>query len=244
MKKIVSGLTALALVLASSASIAQETSTEQPSFLQDAGMAPVAAGFYITAAERSELLTYGCTAGPSGLLRAEITRAVARGEMCGTRYNSRLDDHFKEGAEGYLVTRMPYGFRITIYSQGINLNQNVKCIGDIPFSGLVELRLTCVNSASGQMVVAGTLSNLFGNGGAMALGGLVTNLTAPRAGNTNINVGSASDSNSGSTSTGGGGGTNVFNVSAVGTGGAGGNAAAGANSGATINGGTCGQPVC
>ena len=235
MKSICGSITALALIVAPVAAIAQTANPEQ-SFLQEAGMSPVAHGFYITAAERNELLTYGCTAGPSGLLRAEITRAVARGEMCGTRYNSRLDDHFKEGAEGYLVTRMPYGFRITIYSQGINLNQNVKCLGDVPFSGLVELRLTCVNSASGQMVVAGTLSNLFGNGGAMAIGALASNLTAPRAGNTNINVGSASDSTSDSTSNGGGAPNIIIDVTATGTGGASG-------SSAVIN-GTCGLNPC
>lgn len=230
-------IAAFAWIASSSVAIAQTPVPPEQTFLQDSGMSPVARGFYITAAERNELVTYGCTAGPTGLLRAEITRAVARREMCGRNYISRLDDHFKEGAEGYLITRMPYGFRITIYSQGINLNQNVKCFGDVPFSGLVELRLTCVNSASGQMIVAGTLSQLFGQGGAMALGAMASNITAPQAGNTNIVVGNDTSSEADAVNNGGGGAApNIIidvTANATGTGGA-----AGSNSSVV------GAPVC
>jgi hypothetical protein len=165
---------------------------------------------------------------------------------CSRQANSDLGKYLKSGAMAWRIMMTPLGAQMEVYLKGKLRDPNLRCTGTLPMRGVTDVNMTCVNTANGQMMFDSVLGNLIGNGGAMAIGSIAANLTAPKAGDSTINVGSQSASNttSGSTSASSGGGAAgpiTFNVTA--TGGQGGAAGASSTSAANLTGG-CGTSPC
>ena len=214
MKTTISGLAALALIATSSVAIAQEnplasnldTGVMTSSFVQRLGMTEVLPNFYITAQQMAELEKTQCTGGPTGLfneLRAKIRKDG--GNWCSRENNSRLGGYFKSGAVGYTLMAGPTSARLTVYDQAVNQNRNVRCLADIPYSGVFELKFSCFDAKSGAQIKSEIIGQILGSAIPMMGAAVVSNLTAPRAGNTNISVGNQSASTSAAEATGGGG---------------------------------------
>ena len=204
MKTTISGLAAFALIATSSVAIAQENplnldpAAMTSSFVERLGMIEVLPNFYITAQQMAELEKTQCTGGPTGLfneLRAKIRKDG--GNWCSRENNSRLGGYFKSGAVGYTLMAGPTSARLTVYDQAVNQNRNVRCLADIPYSGVFELKFSCFDAKSGAQIKSEIIGQILGSAIPMMGAAVVSNLTAPRAGNTNISVGNQSASNSG-----------------------------------------------
>lgn len=240
---------ALTLVSSSTVAVAEEAkkpATLTEAFVQNLGMTEVLPNFYLSSQQMEELRTSQCTAGPNGLFSEMRSKMKKKGlQWCSPKANAELDNFFKSGAVGYTLTALPTSARLTVYDQAVNLNRNVKCHADIPYSGVFELKFTCFDSKSGKQVMSEIVGTILGNTIPLVASGVASNLTAQRAGSTNINVGSQSGSAADAKTTGSGGASApiTFNVSAIGN-----NAPitsqAGAN--AEVNGGAvpCGTSVC
>jgi hypothetical protein len=171
-------------------------------------------------------------------------------QWCSPKVNAELDSFFKSGAIGYTLMAGPSGVRLTIYDQAVNLNRNVRCHTDIPYAGMFQLQFTCFDSQSGAQIRSQIVGQILGNAIPMWGATVLSNLTAQRAGDTNITTGSQSGAVADAASEGGAGmGPITFNVSATGGQGGdayaeggdafaeGGNAQAGAQSTANLTGG-------
>lgn len=204
MTTITRGLAAIALLSGPVSVSAQTTMTA--AFVKEVGMSEVIPNFYITEQQVIELKNTHCTGGPKGLFNDLVADRKAKGfAWCNRDFTKKLSGYVKEGAHAYTLMITPVGFRLTIHDKAINLDRNVKCHADIPFSGVYNLNFTCFDSKSGKQVVSEIIGSVIGNTVPMATTAVLSNLTAPRAGSTNINVGSESTSGAKATSTGGGG---------------------------------------
>ena len=248
-------LAAFVATVTSSAAIAQgvqaptrEQVAMTESFVENLGMTEVLPNFYLSAQQMEELRTTQCTGGPNGLFN-ELREWMAREgtNWCSRETNSRLSRYFRSGAVGYTMMAGPTSVRLTVYDQAVNLNRNVRCIADIPYSGMFQLNFTCFDAQSGAQVRSQIFGQILGSAIPMWGATVLSNLTAPQAGDTNINVGSQSDSVSNSNSTGGGGAGPIY-IDVTATGGQGGNAGANSTSTAEVVGvagpGTCGTSAC
>ncbi len=196
MKYICGIITAVALVAGSVTPVAAQEMTVSPqeaamteAFTAQLGMTEVIPNFYLDQQQMRELKQTQCTGGPRGLFNEYRQRLEDKGRVwCGRKANADLDRYFKEGAIGYLLMAGPTGLRLTIYDQAINLNRNVKCIANIPYSGVFTLQFSCVDSQSGKQITSQIIGQILGNAIPMVATTMVSNFTAPRAGNTSINV--------------------------------------------------------
>ncbi len=240
-------LSAFAATMTPSVATAQDTAMTN-NFMQNIGMAEVLPNFYLSDIQMEELRTSQCTAGPNGLFNELREWMAEEGETwCSRETNSRLSRYFRSGAVGYTMMAGPTSVRLTVYDQAVNLNRNVRCIADIPYSGMFQLNFTCFDAQSGAQVRSQIFGQILGSAIPMWGATVLSNLTAPQAGDTNINVGSQSDSVSNSNSTGGGGAGPIY-IDVTATGGQGGNASSGSSSTAEVVGvagpGTCGTGSC
>lgn len=152
----------------------------------------------LTAWELDIYRTYGCVA-PEASFGELTRRAIERGEMCDEGFWDRVDGKTEEGALQFFMQRSPIGHFLVTYAKGISQSPNVTCVGFIPRGAVVgtPIGMSCTNSESGGMTVANVIGNILGNGGAMALGSFVANVTAPSAGDFIVNNGSVSDATAG-----------------------------------------------
>lgn len=248
MRNLICGfIAALTLIMTPEAVIAQEavptTSLEieggGTALTDRLGLVEVAPNLFLMPTEVEDLRTTGCAGGPNALFSDRDTLRV----WCTRASNGDLGRYLRSGARAWFLMMTPAGLQLEIYMKGVNRDPNVRCWGMVGYRGFNAINLTCVNTANGHMFWTGVLGNLIGNGGSMALGALVSNLTAPRAGDTSINVGSASESVSDANASGNGGGSIpniIIDVTAIGNGG---NAGASSNS-SVVGPAPCGTTVC
>ena len=151
----------------------------------------------MTAWEIETYVEFGCAV-PESLFRDIVEEAIGRGEMCGKWFWDRVDKKVKEGSITEFKFRSSLGPLLVRYHKGISQSPNIVCWVQTPRTATAQpLSEACLNSESGGMTKANILGNILGNGGAMALGSFVSNVTAPRAGDFVINNGSSSDSQAG-----------------------------------------------
>lgn len=211
MKKTISGLTALAMLLASVPASANQTMTSD--FVKEMGMHEVIPNFYITEQQFRELKETHCTGGPKGLFNELVIKMKVKGiSWCNRDFTKKLSGYVKEGQHAYTIMLTPVGFRLTIYDKAINLDRNVKCHADIPMSGVYNLQFTCFDSKSGKQVVSEIIGSIIGNTIPMATTAVVSNLTAPPSGDMNIITGSQAGSGATNTNTNSGGGSTNISI--------------------------------
>lgn len=169
--------------------IATPATAQEANLADLLGYREVAPNFFLNAEQIEELRATGCTGGPQGLFD-EYRRDMAEdGEnWCSPGANKKLGKYFKSGSRGWIIMVTPLGARLEIFMQGKGRNPNLRCVGDIPMTGVYDINMTCFDTANGKMMFDALLGQLFGHGGAMALGSVASNLTAPKAGDTNIRL--------------------------------------------------------
>lgn len=165
------------------------------------GYIEVAPNLFLSGRQISDIREYGCTGGPDALFMGR----QAKIEWCSLDENKMLGKVLKSGANLWRVMATPVGLNIEMYLKGKGRDPNVRCWGMAGYRGFTQVAMTCVNTANGTMFWHGVLGALIGNGGSQAIGALVSNLTAPKAGDENIIIGQQGTSSSTSSSTGGNG---------------------------------------
>ncbi len=215
MKKLFLAVLAAFVAFASPA-FAQET-TPPPSleiagggtaFTDALGLVEVAPNLFLMPEEVQDLRLNGCAGGPQSLYSDRATKMV----WCSRASNGELGRYLKSGAKAWFLLRTPAGLQLEIYMKGVNRDPNVRCWGLVGFRGFAQIHMTCIDTANGTMFWQGVLGALIGNGGSMAMGAAVANLTAPAAGDYIVTSGSGSRSTSGSEATGGGGAAPPINI--------------------------------